>query len=307
MAQAGVKGSELPIRGPADSGQGASTERSEPLPIRWGVLSLPAVLGLLFAFGLPIALLTANSLFRHAGPGRVAPTVTLDNYVAFLTDPFFLRILLDTFVLGFMVVSICAILGYPVAYFLARTRSRWRGMMIFLVVAPLLVSAVIRNLGWVPLLGTNGFVNWLLLLLGLVDRPVALVNNFVGVVIGTSHAVMPFMILMLMTVIQRINPEIEEAAVNLGASQWQNFWQIVFPLSIPGLLGGYLIVFTITISSFTTPAMLGGNRVLIMSTFISQQVRFVLNYAFGATCAVILMAVAIALTVVAVRQSERRG
>ncbi|MBM3598214.1 MAG: ABC transporter permease [Alphaproteobacteria bacterium] len=279
--------------------------RFAALRVRWGLLALPVIAVLLLAFGMPIASMTANSLFNHAGPGRVGSNLTLVNYINFATDPYYLGILVDTFALGFVVVSICTVLGYPVAYFLARTHSRWRGVLMFLVIAPLLVSAVIRNLGWIPLLGTNGFVNWALQALGLTDRPIALVNNFLGVVIGTTHALLPFMILMLTTVIQRINPQIEEAAVNLGATPWKNFTQVVLPLSMPGLIGGYLIVFTITISSYTTPAMLGGHRVTVMSTFVAQQIRFVLNYAFGATCAVVLMAVAIALTVMATRQSER--
>jgi putative spermidine/putrescine transport system permease protein len=281
--------------------------RTEAFAIRWGTLSLPAVLLLLIGFGVPIAYMIANSFLRHAGHGRVRPPATLGNYLAFLGDPFFMGILLDTFLLGLIVVGICGALGYPVAYFLARTTTRWRGILVFLVVAPLLVSAVIRNLGWVPILGSNGVINWILLSLGLVSRPLPLSNNFIGVVIGTTHALLPFMILMLMTVIQRIDLEVEEAAVNLGASPWQKFRYVIFPLSMPGLLGGYLIVFTITISSYTTPAMLGGNRVIVMSTFIAQQVRFVHNYAFGATCAVILMAVAVVLTVVSLRQSERRA
>ena len=285
----------------------AETGRAEAFAVRWGTFSIPAVLLLLLGFGVPITYMVANSFFRHAGHGRTKPPANIDNYLNFVSDPFYLGILLDTFLLGFIVVTVCTALGYPVAYFLARTRSRWHGILVFLVVAPLLVSAVIRNLGWVPILGSNGAINWILLSLGLVNRPVALSNNFVGVVIGTSHALLPFMILMLMTVIQRIHIEVEEAAVNLGATSWQKFRYVILPLSTPGLLGGYLIVFTITISSYTTPAMLGGNRVIVMSTFIAQQVRFVHNYAFGATCAVILMVVAIVLTMVSVSRSERRA
>ncbi|MGE3870619.1 MAG: ABC transporter permease, partial [Pseudorhodoplanes sp.] len=156
-------------------------------------------------------------------------------------------------------------------------------------------------------LGTNGFVNWTLLQLGIVSEPLRLINNFTGVVIGTTHALLPFMILMLMTVIQRIHPSLEEAAANLGANAWSRFWRVIFPLSLPGLLAGYLIVFTLAISYYTTPAMLGGNRVLLMSTFIAQQVRFVLNYPFGATSAVVLMILAIVITVIASRMTERKA
>src|SRR5262249_16453856 len=137
--------------------------------------------------------------------------------------------------------------------------------------------------------------------------PLLLINNFVGVVIGTTHALLPFMILMLMTVIQRIHPSLEEAAASLGANAWSRFWYVIFPLSLPGLVAGYLIVFTLAIIYYTTPPMLGGNRVLVMSTFIAQQVRFVLNYPFGATLAVVLMVFAIAMTILATRLAERRA
>jgi putative spermidine/putrescine transport system permease protein len=273
----------------------------------WLLLCLPALLVLVVVFVLPVAHLAAKSLHLDAGLGQVGPELTLANYVKFFADPFYLYILLDTFELGFIVVTICLVLGYPVAYFLARTRSRWRGIFLFLVVAPLLISVVIRNLGWLPVLGDNGLVNWALTGIGLIRKPLRLVNNFTGVVIGLVHTLLPFMILTLTTVIQRIEPDIEEAAINLGASPFETFWRVVFPLSRPGLLSGYLLVFTMAISAYTTPALLGGKRVLVMATYIDQQVRTVLDYALGATVAVILMLVAGAVTVVALRQDARRS
>jgi len=261
----------------------------------------PALLALVLVFVLPLAYLASNSLHPSADLGQVGPELTLANYRKFVGDPFYLGILLDTFLLGGAVVTICAVLGYPVAYLIARTSSRWRALLVFLVVAPLLVSLVVRNLGFFPVLGDNGMVNWVLRSLGLTSEPVQLANNFTGVVIGLVHALLPFMILMLTTVIQRIDPEIEEAATNLGAGPVQSFVRVLWPLSRPGFLAGYLVVFTLAISAYTTPAMLGGKRVLVMSTFIDQQVRSVLDYAFGATAAVVLMAGACALTLLSLR------
>jgi len=274
------------------------------LGIRWGIFAIPAAIALLFSFGTPLVYMATKSLYRFAGPGQTQGPASLQNFSDFVTDAHFMGVLMDTFLIGFAVVSICALLGYPVAYCLARTQSRLRGVMIFIVLGPLLISGVIRNLGWVPLLGNNGFINWLLLTVGIVAEPIRLVNNTIGVVIGTVHAMLPFMILMLMTVIQRINPALEEAALSLGASQWKKFWLVIFPLSLPGLIGGYLIVFTLSISAYTTPAMLGGNRVTVMSTFVAQQVRYVLNYPLGATAAVVLMIAAVLFTVFASRVSR---
>lgn len=277
------------------------------LPRRgWGGLILPALLLLTLVFVLPIGQLALNSFHRNAGMGVVDPAWTLSNYLKFLGDPFYYGILLDTLLLGVVVVSICLVIGFPVAYFLARTRSRWRGTLIFVVVSPLLISVVIRNVGWLPILGSSGVINWLLLNLHIVSEPVRMISNFTGVVIGLVHALSPFMILSLMTVIQRIEPEIEEASINLGASPFETFWRIVVPLSRPGVLAGYLLVFTVVLSAFTTPGMMGGNRVLVMSTYISQQIRTVLNYPFGAMASVVLMLVTTVITVIALRLSGEK-
>lgn len=271
----------------------------------WALLLLPGSLVLGVVFVLPILGLAASSLHLHAGPGRVHPEFTLLNYWNFVTDPFYLEILLYSFQLGAVVVGVCVLLGYPVAYFLARTHTRYRGFFLFFVIAPLLVSVVIRNLGWIPVLSDNGLINWILMGVGFIREPLRLVNNFTGVVIGLVHALLPFMILSLMAVIQGIEPEIEEASINLGAGPIETFCRVVLPLSRPGLLAGSLLVFTMAVSAYTTPAVMGGKRVLVMATFIEQQIRALLNYAFGATAAVILMIVVASLTIIAVRVSGR--
>ncbi len=155
------------------------------LPKRgWGGLIVPAVLVLLIVFVLPIGQLALNSLHVKAGPSMIDPAWTLDNYIRFLSDPFYYGILLETFILGIVVVSVCLVIGFPVAYFLARTRSRWRGALIFVVVSPLLISVVIRNLGWLPVLGSSGVINWLPLSLGILSQPVQLINNYTEVAIS---------------------------------------------------------------------------------------------------------------------------
>ena len=209
--------------------------------------------------------------------------------------------LLRTCGLGMLVTLGCLIVGYPVAYYLARTPSRWRGFALFLVISPLLVSAIVRNIGWFPLLSQSGAVNWLLLKLGLIATPLSLINNFTGVVIGLVHALLPFMILTLTTVIQRIEGDLEEAAANLGAGPLQTFWRVLLPLSLPGVVSGSLLVFAMAISAYTTPAILGGNRVLVMATYIAQQFRTVLNYPAGGTAAALLLLFAIVLTVLALQ------
>lgn len=269
-------------------------------------LILPALLMLTAVFFAPLIILGSNSFHRDEGFGMLAPGMTLDNYWNFISDGFYLRILADTLLLGTIVVTICAVIAYPVAYYLVRSRSRAKTVLIFLVVSPLLISAVVRNLGWIPILGNYGLVNWTLAALRLADQPVQLVGNFTGVVIGLAHALLPFMVLSLMTIIQRIDVSLEEASTSLGAAPLQTFLRILLPLSAPGLLSGYLLVFTIAISAFVTPAMLGGKRVLVMATYIDQQIRSVMNYGSGATAAIILILVMGGLTSIALRIPTER-
>jgi putative spermidine/putrescine transport system permease protein len=264
------------------------------------------VAALALVFVMPIASLAGLSFYSMTGPAAVGDQPTLENYQHFLTDVFYLRVIYNTFWLGGVVVLCCLIIGYPVSYFLARTHSRWRGLLLFLVVAPLLVSAVVRNIGWFPILSNNGLVNWLLMKSGLTSQPIALISNLTGVVIGLVHALLPFMILTLTTVIQRIDPELENAASSLGAGPIRTFLQVLLPLSLPGIIGGSLLVFTMAIAAYTTPVIMGGNRVLVMATFIGQQFRTVLDYALGATSAVVLMLLAGILSLVALRFGAQR-
>lgn len=287
-------------------GREAKRLKSSSLKPGWFALLTPALLVLLLVFVLPLTFLASNSLHPGGSMGRVGSAWTFDNYLRFLGDPFYLGVLVDTLIVGLLVVAVCAVIGYPVAYFLARTRSRWRGALTFAVLAPMLISVVVRNLGWLPVLGDSGLVNWLLLSLGAIDEPLKLVYNFGGVVIGLVHALSPFMIMSLITVIRRIEPELEEAATNLGAGPFETFFRVVLPLSRPGLLAGSLLVFTLSIAAYITPAMMGGKRVLVMAIFIEQQVRSVLNYPFGATAAVVLLAVVIVAALLALRIGRER-
>ncbi len=273
---------------------------------QWLLLAMPMLLTLGLVFVVPIGSLIVLSFYGMTGPAAVSDEATLENYRSFVTDPFYFRIILNTFWLAGLVTFCCVLIGYPVSYFLARTRTRWRGMLLFLVVAPLLVSAVVRNIGWFPILSNEGLVNGLLLATGLISRPLPLISNFTGVVIGLVHALLPFMILTLTTVVQRIEPELEEAAANLGARPLQRFIHVLLPLSLPGIVGASLLVFTMAIAAYTTPVIMGGNRILVMATFIGQQFRTVLDYPLGATSAAVLMLLAGLLSLLALRFGAQR-
>lgn len=265
----------------------------------WPLLLLPALLVLAASFVLPLGAMAVNSLHPGGGMGRIDPGWTLDNYRRFVTDPFFLGVLLRTLGIGLLVSLIAIVIAYPLAWRLARSRSRFRGALTFVVLAPLLISVVVRNLGWLPVLGETGFINWALIGAGVISTPLSLINNTTGVVIGLVHAFVPFMIVSLLAAIRGIDPALEDAAASLGAKSWGIFFRVILPLSRKGLITGTLLVFSLSISAFITPAMMGGRRVLMMPGLIEQQMRSVLNYPFGATIAVILLlvtAVAVILT-----------
>lgn len=273
--------------------------------IRWNRPALPGTLLLVAGFAVPLLLLAGYSVQHDGAYGRVKGPITLGNYITIVTDPLYLRVLGDTVLLGLVVTVICACLAYPLAYFLVHTPSRWRGILMFLMVTPLMVSSVIRNMGWIPILGDHGAVNFILLSCGLITHPLMLMNNFTGVIIALVHALLPFMTLMLITVIQSIRPEIEEAARMLGATRWRSFWEVVFPLSLRGLAAGCALVFSIAVSSYTTPTILGGGRVLVMATFIAQQIQSVLRYALGSALTIVLFMVALGLSTLASKWFQR--
>ncbi len=275
----------------------------EELP--WGRLALPGLLLMALGFLAPMLLLAGYSVLRDGPHGTLIYTGTLSNYVAIVTDGLYLRVLRDTVLLGVLVAAICTCLAFPLAYFLARTKSRWRGTLVFLMITPLMVSSVIRNIGWIPILGDHGAVNALLLAAHVIDRPLTLMNNLTGIVIALVHALLPFMTLMLMSVIQRIDSHIEEAARSLGAAPLLVFWRVVLPLSRRGLAAGWILVFTVSISSYTTPTIMGGGKVLVMATFIAQQIQSVLHYAFGSALTMVLFVAALCLSSLGSRWSER--
>jgi putative spermidine/putrescine transport system permease protein len=296
----------------ADSAMARQKRRTARLPpftdiFGWSWGLLPAGIVLLVSFGLPIANLAVHSLHETIGPAQEAPGLTFRNYIDFFGDPFYWTLLFWTSILGALVSIVSALLAFPVAYYLARSRGPLKEMIFFAVVAPLLISVVIRNLGWIPVLGENGLVNWLLQRLGLITTPLHLINNLFGVTVGLVHGLLPFFIITLTTVIQRVGPELEEASLSLGAGPARTFFQVLLPLSAPGLLAGGLIVFTLTISAYTTPALMGGGRIIVIATYIQQEIATLLDYAKGATVAVVLMVWCFVLSLLAARLGQKEA
>ncbi len=258
---------------------------------RWLLVQLlaPATLALVVFFVLPLVWLFRTSFDRGLDSGVIESAFTLENYQEFLSDHFFQQELLRTLRLGVVITALTLVTTYPIALFLARSTSRWRGLLVALAIAPLLTSTVVRTYGWLVILGNDGLVNGALLGIGLIDQPLRLINDEIGVVIGLVEILMPYMALGLLSGFGRINPDVEEAAMSLGANPLRTFWRVTLPLSLPGIATGVLLVFVLTISSFVTPQLLGGGRVFLMATEIYDQATYTLDWPFAAAISFLLL------------------
>jgi len=200
-------------------------------------LLLPALL-LLLVFLLPVGMMVPTSFHPYVPLVGITSGFTVSYYTRLVTDSYYLEIIGRTLALGLTVTASTLVLGYPVAFFLARTRSRWRNWLTLLVVFPLLLNLVVRTFGWIALLAQNGLVNQALQAVGLTQQPVKLLFNFAGLLIGLTHIFLPFMVLVLIGAIQNIPRDVEDAARVLGASWASAFLRVTLPLSAPGILSG---------------------------------------------------------------------
>jgi putative spermidine/putrescine transport system permease protein len=260
-------------------------------------LTAPALAFMTIAFILPLMWLVRLSLDRSTGGGVLIEDVTADNYIQFFGDSFYLGILVRSLWMSAAVTVLTLICSYPIALFLFRTRSRWRGVLAILTISPLLVSSVVRTFGWMVILGDAGLINTWLRHLGLIAVPLPLMNNMTGVLIGLTEIEMPTMTLALIAGFARLDASLEEAARTLGASPWRTLWRVTLPLSAPGIAIGCLITFVLVMSSFITPSLLGGGRIQVMAVAIYQEALETLNWPVAATISMILIGVfALALT-----------
>ncbi|HXK77948.1 MAG TPA: ABC transporter permease [Oscillospiraceae bacterium] len=254
------------------------------------LLALPAGLGLLVFFIVPMTYILIRTLAEDG----------FADFSGFFTDPFYLNILWTTVRVSLVSTAVSLLLGYPTAYFIARTHSRLKSVMMIVILFPFLVSAVVRSYGWIVILGTNGLLNQFLLGLGILSEPLKIVNTETAVVIGMIHLLIPYMILSLVGVLQSIDPNVEYAAYSLGAGPVRTFCKVIFPLSTPGIISGCVLVFTMSMTSYVTPKLLGGSKFRMMATMVVQEIN--VNFDWGAASAIsyILLATILAVQVAVV-------
>jgi putative spermidine/putrescine transport system permease protein len=269
-------------------------------------LTAPGVLIALAFVAVPLVMTLSLSLYPFVPGGGVGEQMTIANFADVARDDYFHAIFARTFGMAFLVTLICVVIGVPEAYVLSRLSERWRAVSIVIVLGPMLISVVVRTLGWAVLLGNEGVINKLLLAAGLVNEPVKIMFTFTGVVIALVHVLVPFMVLAVWASLQKLDATTEQAAESLGAGLWTVLRRIVFPQVIPGVLSGSLIVFSLAASAFATPAIIGGRRLKVVPTTIYDEFLGNLNWPLGAALAVVLLVIVLAASMGANRFVERR-
>jgi putative spermidine/putrescine transport system permease protein len=272
-----------------------------PLPY---LLCSPAAVAMVCFVVVPL-LLTLSQSFHGAGADG-GTNLSLSQYREVLTDHYYQSIYVRSFELSIVTTLICIVIGVPEAYMLSRLSPRWRALSMFVVLGPLLMSVVVRTLGWAVLLDRDGIVNTVLVRSGLLDEPIRFMFSFSGMLIAMVHVQVPFMVLAVWTSLQKVDVSTEQAAETLGASPLVVLFRVVFPQAIPGILSGGLIVFALTASAFATPSIIGGRRLKVVPTTVYDEILSNLNWPLGTALAVVLMIAVLIISVCAGRYIERR-
>ena len=237
----------------------------------------------------PIGWLFWLSLFDENGQLSAA------NYARFFEQASYIKTFVTTFKVAFTVTGACVLLGYPLAYMLSQLPRRAASICLIFVILPFWTSVLVRTYAWLVILQRKGLVNTWLMDLGVIGQPLPLANNFAGVVIGMTHIMLPFLVLPLYASMKTIDVDCLRASMNLGASPAATFRQIFFPLSLPGLASGLVIVFVLCLGFFVTPALMGGGKVIMWAMRMEQTTSLYSNWGAGAALGVVLLAVTLAL------------
>ncbi|WP_064695014.1 ABC transporter permease [Rhizobium aegyptiacum] len=254
---------------------------------------VPAFLLVLLFFIVPVLMLLLRSVLE--------PKLGLQNYEALLGSTTYLRIFLNTFVVAGLVTLISVVIGYPVAWLLAIMPERWSRIVLAIIILSMWTNLLARTYAWMVLLQRTGIINKTLVSLGLIDEPLALVNNLVGVTIGMTYIMLPFVILPLIGVIRSIDPATLRAAALCGANRWQCFTRVLLPLTASGVASGALMVFVMSLGYFVTPALLGGTANMMLAELVAQFVQSLVNWGMGGAAALVLLMVTLALYAIQLR------
>ncbi len=258
--------------------------------------ALPAILLLLAFFVVPVAALLTRSVTE--------PELGLQNYVTLLGSSTYARIFFNTFFVSGVVTLVTVLIAFPVAWALAIMPRRWASVIFAIILLSMWTNLLARTYAWMVLLQQTGLINRSLMAIGLIDEPLQLTNNLVGVTIGMVYIMLPFMILPLMGVLKKIDPAILQAAALCGATNGQALRRVLVPLAAPGIASGALMVFVMSLGYYVTPSLLGGTANMMLAELIAQQVQSLLNWGMGGAAAFVLLIVTLGLYAVQLRFFE---
>ncbi|MDH5161997.1 ABC transporter permease [Heyndrickxia oleronia] len=257
------------------------------------LLLLPTLLIFIFFFLVPLVFLFVTSFKTFDANSGIGNEWTFQNYIKFLTDSFYLSVLWRTVKIALLTTLITIIISYPVAYQISKVKGRLKNFLTLIVLSPLLISMVIRSYGWVIILSNKGVINNTLMDLGIINQPLTLLYTEFSVILGMIHVLFPYMVLTIMGSLERIDPSVIRASQNLGASSARTFFSVMLPLTLPGIFAGSVMVFSLSVSSFVTPAILGGPQVKVMSYLTYEQTAVMLNWPYGSAIGFLLIFLAI--------------
>ena len=266
-------------------GSGSSTRQMGG--VRSLVPAMPALVFLFVVFVAPLAILFLRSV--------TDPEPGVGNYAALVTDITYLTVLRNTIVVSIVVTATALLLSYPVAWFLVICPAGWMRLVFAIILLSMWTNLLARTYAWLVLLQNTGAINHFLMWIGVIDEPVALVNNMIGVVVGMTYIMLPFMILPLHATISAIDPALMQAAAITGARPWRILRSVLLPLSLPGISAGCIMVFVMSLGYYITPALLGGPSDMMIAVLIAQQVQQMLNWGLGSAAAFILLAITLVI------------
>jgi putative spermidine/putrescine transport system permease protein len=270
------------------------------------VLIGPATVFVTVSLLIPIAILLRYSLNQFVPGALMVEALTLENYILFFTDPYYTEALYRTLRVAAIVTVCCVVLAVPLAYRLARTRSRFKNILLILLVLPLFVGNAVRAAGWMTVFGNKGFLNVTLQSVGLTSEPIVFMYTEFAVVVGILAVNLPYVVLTLQSVIEGIDRSVEEAAFNLGAGPIRMARRVLLPLALPGLAAGAIFCFILSMNAYATPVLLGGPQFVMMGPLVYVQFAAKSNWPFGAAVSLILMMTTLILTATANLLVQRR-
>lgn len=262
------------------------------------IMVVPGLLFMLVAFAAPVLYLVSDSF-------RGTDGLTIDGYRKVLGDPYYVGVIVNTLQLGLVTTLGTLLLGYPAAYAMSRAPPRLQVLLFALVFLPLTVSIIVKTFGLTIMMRRDGIINWLLVTFGIVERPIRLVFSEFALYFGMINVFLPFMILPIYSVMRQLDPRLNDAAASLGAGPVTTFLKVTLPLTMPGVVAGASLVFSIAVAAYVTPGLLIGDRYMTMSQVMAKAYLNIRDFNLGASMAVIMLVLAAVIVFVSTYLAQR--